>query len=335
MNINLNTPKNIKIAAITAVIFAGVFLVWLNRKTIIEVRGEGGSTSTVGSLTGQVCPQPTRRPVAVMLASDPVARPLSGVSQADLVIEMPVTPDGVTRMMAIFQCQTPEEIGSVRSARNDFIPLAAGFGALLAHWGGEHDALVRLNEGIINNVDAMRYEGTTYYRKPGVKPPHNGFTSLEKLYQVAKERGYNLVDSFGGYSRGKENKPRNVASLANNITLPYRAPHNVAWEYDEASKQYKRTRDGQAEMDSNGKAVAASVVIVLEANIKPAYDQYVSVAVVGTGKAMVYQDGTMHSATWSKDPASIDSPLLFTRDQNKSVIFMPGTIWIEVVPTME
>lgn len=335
MDIRINTTKNLKIAAMLAVIFAGIFLVWLNRRTIIEVRGEGGSTATVGSLTGEVCPQPTRRPVAVMLASDPIARPLSGVSQADLVIEMPVTPDGVTRMMVIFQCQTPEEIGSIRSARNDFIPLAAGFGAVLAHWGGERDALAQLNEGIINNIDAMRYEGTAYYRKQGIKPPHNGFTTLEKLYQVAKDRNYAPTNDFTGYSRGIEDKPRNVASLTNKIIMPYRAPYDVVWEYNESTKQYLRKRDGQPEIDSNNKAVGASVVIVLEAKIKPTYDQYISVSVTGTGKARYYQGGTMHNATWSKDSADIDSPLLFTDYQNKPSVFMPGTIWIEVVPATE
>lgn len=335
MDIQINTAKNLKIAAVLAVIFAGVFLVWLNRRTIIEVKGEGGSTSTVGSLTGEVCPQPTRRPVAVMLASDPIARPLSGVSQADLVIEMPVTPDGVTRMMAIFQCQTPEEIGSIRSARSDFIPLAGGFGAILAHWGGERDALEQLNEGVIDNIDAMRYEGTAYYRKQGIKPPHNGFTTLEKLYQVAKDRSYAPVDNFSGYPRGKEDKPRNIASIANKIILPYQTPYDVVWEYNETTKQYRRSRNGEAELDKNGNAVNASVIIVVEAKIKPAYDQYVNVSITGTGKARYYQGGTMRNATWSKDFMDIDGPLLFTDDQNKPSVFMPGIIWIEVVPATE
>ncbi|MEK7194831.1 MAG: DUF3048 domain-containing protein [Patescibacteria group bacterium] len=335
MDIRINTTKNLKITAVVAVIFAGIFFVWLNRKTIIEVKGEGGSTTTVGSLTGEACPQPTRRPIAVMLASDPIARPLSGIAQADLVIEMPVTPDGVTRMMAIFQCQTPEEIGSIRSARNDFIPLAAGFGAMLAHWGGEHDALARLNEGIMDNIDAMRYEGTVFYRKSGIRPPHNGFTTLEKLYQVAKDRNYSLTDSFSGYPRGVEEKPRNVASLANKISLPYQAPFDVIWEYDAATKQYKRIRDGQKELDKNGEAVGASVVMVLEAEIKPAYDQYVSVALKGTGKARFYQGGSVYSAIWSKDPVNIDGPLVFTDSQNKPTKFAPGKMWIEVVPVTE
>lgn len=335
MNFQINTTRNLKIAGITALIFAAIFLVWLNRRTIIEVKGEGGSTSTLGSLTGEACPQPTKRPVAVMLASDPVARPLSGVSQADVVIEMPVTPDGVTRMMAIFQCQTPEEIGSIRSARNDFIPLAAGFGAILAHWGGEHDALAQLNEGVINNIDAMRYEGTAYYRKQGIKPPHNGFTTLDKLYQVAKDRNYSLEDNFSGYPRGTENKPRNVTSLADKIVLPYRAPYDVVWEYDKSTKQYLRKRGGQPEIDSNNKTASATMVIVLEAKIKPAYDQYVIVSITGTGKAKYYQGGTIHNTTWSKDPADIASPLVFTDDQGKPSVFAPGTIWIEVVPAIE
>src|SRR3954464_8538388 len=55
------------------------------------------SSAPISALTGTPCSDPTRRPVAVMLTSDPEARPLSGLEQADMVFEMPVTPNGITR----------------------------------------------------------------------------------------------------------------------------------------------------------------------------------------------------------------------------------------------
>lgn len=322
----------LKIAAAVAGIFVVIFFVWLNRRTVIEIKGEGGATSIGGALTGAPCPEPTRRPVAVMLASDPVARPLAGISQADLVIEMPVTPDGVTRMMAIFQCQTPSEIGSIRSARSDFIPLAASYGAVLAHWGGEQDALARLNSGAIDNLDALRYEGTAYYRKAGVKPPHNGFTTLEKLFEAAAERKYDLANTFIGYPRGTSEKPRNLASLVSEITPPYRAPYDVTWKYDATAKRYRRLRNGQAELDLNGEAVKAAVVVVLKTKITPLYDQYLTVTVEGSGQATVYQNELAVPATWHKDKANLNTPLTFSDAHSKPLALEPGPIWIEIVP---
>lgn len=62
-----------------------------------------------------------RRPIAVMLGNDPVARPLSGLSKAEMVIEMPVLINDITRLMAVYQVNSPSEIGGVRSARHNFI----------------------------------------------------------------------------------------------------------------------------------------------------------------------------------------------------------------------
>src|SRR6185369_17960250 len=71
------------------------------------IGGPGSLTETKkpSSIAGLNCDTAQRRPVAVMLASDPEARPLSGIGQADAVVEMPVTPNGVTRYMAIYQCE--------------------------------------------------------------------------------------------------------------------------------------------------------------------------------------------------------------------------------------
>ena len=89
----------------------------------------------------QYCDNFSKRPVAVMMPVDQEARPLSALAQADLVFEIPISVDGIPRMMAVFQCQETKEIGSIRSAREDFIPLDAGLDAIYAHWGGESDAL--------------------------------------------------------------------------------------------------------------------------------------------------------------------------------------------------
>ena len=116
-----------------------------------------------------------------MIAGDEEARSLSGISFADIVVEMPVVTGSITRMLAIFVCEDPGEIGSVRSARHDFIPLAQGFDAILAHWGGSRLALGELNEKIMDNLDALPNYYEPFYRKVGVLAPHDGFTSRERM----------------------------------------------------------------------------------------------------------------------------------------------------------
>src|SRR3989344_4790271 len=227
----LDINKTLIIAGIVAVAFLVAFLFWwLGGSTIIGINNEDQSASRrTASLTGLACGSYSKRPIAVMMASDPIARPLSGISQADIVIEMPVTPNGITRMMAIFQCELfgnaqGEEsfkIGSIRSAREDFLPLVASFGAIYAHWGGEREALSKLDSGVLDNIDALKYEGTVFYRKSSVPRPHNGFTTLKLITEKAKELEYSLSDSFSGYIREGSKIERNLNNLTGVVSINY------------------------------------------------------------------------------------------------------------------
>ena len=69
--------------------------------------GEGSAVDLAGA-----------RPVAIMLNNLKKALPQLGVSQADLIYELPAE-GGITRMMAVFQSvEGVGDLGSVRSARD-------------------------------------------------------------------------------------------------------------------------------------------------------------------------------------------------------------------------
>src|SRR3989338_10202057 len=179
-----------------ALILAGIFFFWWNKEIVISKENDNVEATITNSISGVDCERSKERPIAVMLAGDLETRPLSGVSQADIVFEMPVAPNGITRYMAVYQCEEPEEIGSVRSAREDFIPLAAAMKAVYAHWGGEHGALTKLNNKILDNIDAMKYETTAFFRKKTIPMPHNGFTDLDLIKKKSEDLSYGLVNEF-------------------------------------------------------------------------------------------------------------------------------------------
>jgi len=330
--INLNALL-IVVAAI-AVACGIYFIFWWHN----EIRVAGGRTSLpedaeLSPLTGLPC-QKIERPIAVMMASDPVARPLSGIGQAAMVIEMPVTdqPNQVTRMMAVFQCAEPQEIGSIRSAREPFIPLAQGLTALYAHWGGEHGALEQLNAGVIDNIDALKYDGSTYYRKPEIRKPHNGFTTLALLRDRVKSLGDSLTNTFTGYTHRSAGNQRNISNIIETITIPYDEPYDVRWQYDRATKLYKRFRNNTPETDKiTGEQILTANVIVLETTAQPLGDQYLAVKVIGQGEATLYQEGARLNGTWKKEDAA--SILRFVDSQNRDIALVPGTIWIEYTLT--
>lgn len=332
MKLTLRPPSlifSVWISLGVAVITGITLVVWLFKGPIITVINE--KTPLTSVLTGLPCRTPEKRPIAVMLASDAQARPLTGLAEADMVFEMPVTPGGITRLMAVYQCgPDPLEIGSIRSARQDFIPLAQGLNAIYAHWGGEHEALAQLNDGIVDNIDALIYENTVFYRKPRVPRPHNGFTTLERILIQAEKLHYNTTAKISGYPHlSKALRPRNLSNTANRVTIDWPSGMNVEYRYDSANNTYARWRGSAPEIDAGtGRQITASVVIVMNTESSFVRDQYISVRVLGRGSATIYQNGQQILATWKKNSPS--DMLVFNDADGNPIPFAPGPIWVEI-----
>ena len=321
----MNRKIKIFIIAMSALVLSAAGLVFGTRDNV-EIGGElAGMSWPESDLSGEKCQNSKTRPVAIMLSSDPETRPLSGIGEADLIFEMPVTDSGVTRMMAVFQCDLPSEIGSIRSAREDFIPWVQGLRAVYAHWGGERNALSQLNGGIVDNVDALKYEGTYYYRKNTAHPPHNGFTSSELLAQANSKLGYNLEKSATSYKheKGKSSGMTEPPSL-------YEGNFSVQWRYQPESNTYRRWRGGKEEIDRNtSKQVEASNVVLLRTTWSPISKDYINVKTVGSGEAVIYKNGEIINGTWEK--RGLTDRLVFYDQNHQEIKFTVGAIWIETL----
>lgn len=286
----------------------------------------------ISPLSGLPCDNYNRRPIAVMLANDAAARPLSGLSEADMVFEMQVVEDSITRLMAIFVCNNPVEIGSIRSARHDFIPLAMGTGAIYAHWGGSHFALEKLRAKITDNIDAMINPYEAFFRKLGISAPHNGFSSIGKLTNSAKKLGYKTENEFEGYLHENPNDQIQMSKAIEKIKINYSYPWNVEWEYDNEKNSYMRFRGGKAEIDkNNNQQVEAKNIIVMYAKSRPLEGQYNDVDVEGEGEILVFRNGEEIKGKWEKNKNNPKSKLYFLNEQGQEIKFIPGQIWVEII----
>jgi hypothetical protein len=268
------------------------------------------------------------------MANDAINRPLSGISQADLVVEMPVITGGITRLMAIYGCETPDEIGSVRSARHDYIPLALGFDAIFAHWGGSHFAYDKLNKKIIDNLDAMINPYNSFYRTKDKEPPYNGFMSLDILINAATKLKYSLENKFVGYPHLKNPKSKiQNPNTGGRLTIGYGGEFKVSYSYNKEENIYARYRNNIKEIDkNNNNQVKVSVVAVMRAEshmIEP--PNYNEVDVQGEGEAKIYQNGEEIKGSWKKTGNYSNSELTFLDSSGKEIEFTPGKIWIEIV----
>ncbi|MBU2564096.1 DUF3048 domain-containing protein [Patescibacteria group bacterium] len=279
----------------------------------------------ISPITGQECENYNSRAFAVMLASDPITRPLSGISQADLVVEMPVVTGSITRLMAVFNCEEPKEIGSLRSSRHDFIPLALGLDAVYAHWGGSHFALDELDSGFFDNIDALNNPYNAYFRKSTLFAPHNGFTSYDRLYNSSKKLGYRLDNEFEGYDHLEKIEKNDIKG---GLTIGFAGKYKVYWDYSDGL--YYRWRGGEKEMDKdNNEQVKVSNVVVLKAFSRQIEGQYNDVDIEGQGELILYQNGQEIKGYWKKETK--DSKMYFMGNDQKEIKLVPGKIWIEIV----
>jgi len=295
------------------------------------------SDEAVAPYGQESCKDSTRRSIAVMLATDAITRPLSGISEADIVFEMPVITDSITRLMAVFGCTLPAEIGSVRSARHDFIDLAASVDAIYVHWGGSHFALDKLKTGVIDEIDALVNPYDVFYRKSGLPAPHNGFTSGEKILSAAKKLNFRLENKFKGFSRMDCEKESEQSAKCKNaidgkLAIGYPGEFRVEYKYDAATNSYLRSRGGKKEIDRNNKKqVTTKNVIVMYAESKQIEGDYNDVALEGKGKAEFYVNGQKSEGIWQKNPAS---PKFYFLDSfGTEIKFATGNIWVEIIQT--
>jgi len=271
----------------------------------------------------------TKQPVtAIMIENSPDARPQSGLKDAGVVFEA-IAEGGITRFLTLHQEDKPQLIGPVRSLRMYYVDWLAPFNASVAHVGGSAAALAEVRNGNYRDIDQF-FNAGSYWRATDRYAPHNVYTSFEKLDALNTAKGY-TSSSFTGFPRtdGKAAAAPNASSITINISSDL---YNPSYTYDAAINRYNRNLAGVPHTDREGGQITPSVVIALKVNevtvMEDGYRQ--SITTTGTGEAIIFQNGTAITATWSKPDRA--SQLSFTDASGKPVPLNRGQTWISAVP---
>lgn len=294
----------------------------------ISLRPEATSAYTGLPITKE---QAGQRPIAVMISSDTITRPQSGIGQADIVVEMEAA-TGITRLLALFQSVLPKEIGSIRSARNDYIDIAAGFDAVLVHWGGEKRALDRLAGSDTAEIDQFA-NGDLFYRKLSVPAPHNGFTTGKDMQQGLKRYDYARAPKFADW-QFDEDAPLAKRPDGGSLTVEYGSPDfNIEYTYDRETNRYLRAQGGVPHKDANTNEVVApkNVLVVRDSYfVYSPHGGYLQYDIASGGKCTLYHDGLEQACKWLKGKDE-NAPLRITDPAGKPLNFTAGQTWVQVV----
>ena len=353
------------IIVIAAVILigGGFFLSRSGRKNRQPIEIKNGSLEKeikndgpVSPISGLACDNWNRRPIAVMQPGDITARPAAGFSEADMVIEMPVITSSVTRLMAIYACNTPPEVGSMRSSRHDFIHLAKGLDAIFTPWGRSESHSgsdpIGLAQGIldrneVDNINCNQDAGKSSnlcstspcFRKEGIaRGVDSGYGRPAGFFECAKELGYRLENQFGGYPHQDEiSLDERIKS--GHLRVAFGGPFAVEYDYDRESNSYLRTWGNVEDTDrNNGNRIAPKNIAVLFARSDQIEGQYNNVQLgdpwydeSDSGEAFYYFNGQEKQGSWKKDKSRIDSKLTFYDESGQEIKFVPGQIWVEIL----
>ena len=274
-------------------------------------------------------------PVALMIDNNPDAWPLAGLSQAEIVYNTLVE-GGTTRLMAIFTSVADiKKIGPVRSARPYYVDWVKELNALYGHSGGSPEALQKIDDLDILDLNEISYLGPVYfYRDKNKLAPHNLFTDSKKI-NVAR-KNFELTDKTTEFVHWKfSNVPVRFLETANKIKVNYSAMDlfNTRYDYNTSTKTYLRFQNEKPFIDANDKtqiAVKNLVVQFVPEEIHLDAEDRLKIETVGQGAAWIFIEGKLMRGSWTKKSPS--ERTIFYDSNKQEIIFQPGNIWIEVVP---
>lgn len=270
----------------------------------------------------------TQAVTGMMIENSPDARPQSGLKDSGVVFEA-IAEGGITRFLVLYQEQKPQLIGPVRSVRMYYVDWIAAFNASVGHIGGSAAALAEVRNGTYRDIDQF-FNAGAYWRATDRYAPHNVYTSFDLIDALNAEKGYTTSD-FTGFAR-KDSEASEVPTATSIDVTISSALYNSHYDYIAETNSYNRSQGGEAHLDREAGQISPQVVVVLKVQettvLEDGYRE--SINVIGSGGAVIFQDGTVQEVTWSK-PSKTDQ-ITFTDAEGNPVELARGQTWLTAVP---
>ena len=293
-------------------------------------------------LTGEGCARDIsrNRPVAIMLNNHKKAMPQLGVSQADIIYELPAE-GGITRMMGLFQSTDGVgSIGTVRSARDYYVSLAFGHDAIFLHAGGSPMAYDAIQSWGVDALDCVNgpYEGTLFWRDSWRKKnrglEHSVLTSgdtISSLLPTYKRLRLEHPEDFSdALLFDRDQAQGDPASV---LTVVFSNYKTGSFTYDPDTGLYKVSQYGGPYVDGNtDQQVAVRNVLVLRTDVgsvKGDDKGRKTLRTTGEGSGILLRDGVAQEITWHKRKNS--TPMYYTDKDGSPVSFGVGHSYINML----
>lgn len=295
--------------------------------------GGGREEPVLCPLTGEEAAQEkqaARPALAVKIENISESRPQAGLQQADIVYEQQVE-GGITRFIAIYQCDNASRLGPVRSARFVDPNILVQYGSPLFAYSGAIPEVIA-DVAATGTIQDVGYDSQSdlYVEDPNRSAPHNIYASTTSLYPAGKRAAGAPAPVF----EYDEEVPGRPSKKATSLHLPFSGDADVMWGYRKATNDYARSHGTTPHTMEDGEQVSATNIVVMEVELKdtgvldPAGNPSPEVVVIGTGNAYVFRDGRVIEGTWSRQTAA--ELTTFTNKKGEAITLTPGRTWVEL-----
>lgn len=278
-------------------------------------------------------------PILVQIDNNPAGLPQWGIASADIMYELPIAGQGMTRLTAFFSDQYPIEAGPVRSGRVMHVDLREEWDALILHYGKQEDAGSDMREalrdygvnakGLAIDGIAQKYEND-FPRVKYHKAPHNVSAYVQKLHddKVAeqypfKERPFKFTDdtNYGG-------------TPVNEFTVIHKGNKDFSstYVYDQNRKAFLRyTLDGpyydllkpEIMLAYNNVIIQRSKLSWNGSSSAPLFND-----IVGTGAADIFVAGQYIAGAWARN--KLNERTVFFDQNGNELALQRGKTWIVI-----
>jgi hypothetical protein len=256
------------------------------------------------------------------------ARPQIALNRTDLVYEELVE-GGLTRYVAVWHSDVPDEVGPVRSVRPMDPLIAAPLGGIIAYSGGQQYFVDLMHATPLLNLVGDEDDGTYFDRADDREIPHDMVFAAAAA--VAANAG--LAPPPAQFAYGTADPlaaPALAATPTSRIELVFSETSSPSWEWDPTTSAWLRSQEGTPDLEASGDRIRATNVVTLRVAIEWPYEEVPLTALTGTGEAWVSAAGRTAHGTWTK--ADADATITLTADDGSTLRLAPGNAWIELVP---
>jgi hypothetical protein len=282
-----------------------------------------------------------RRPVFICINNDAVGRSAHyGLGLADVVYEYIVDGFTLTRITAIYQGQSAERVGPVRSARMPNVWMTYMYDGILACSGGSDEVRYLLKNEVgfpylDADIDDLTQDGR-YFFSIGSAYQTRMQVSTDGVRRWEDDQGITKEWSRPGFQFSEE-PPAKATETATVIQISYPGGNGVEWRYDPGLDGYIRFQGGVQQFDPalDGQPIVAQNVIVQAAPHEltdivedSLGTKGVDIKLYDFGDFRIFRDGQVYEGTWRADP---ENPPRWLGPGEVIVQLKPGQSWIQVV----